>query len=86
MDSIKDFLNNRRAESPAEIFEGKALWEQFIVRFRFGDVVDYLAENGVIMRQSEVSQALEAMGARRMGNTEIVGRQVRPWAIAKDQC
>lgn len=81
MEEIKDFLRSRRAESPADIFEGKALWGQFIVRFRFGDVASYLAEHGLIMQRSEVAQALEDMGARRMGNTVIAKKQVRPWAV-----
>ena len=81
MKEIKDVLKTRRAETPADIFEGKALWEQFIVRFRFGDVASYLAEHGLIMRQSEVAKALEEMGARRMGNTVIATKQIRPWAV-----
>lgn len=81
MKEIRDFLKTRSAETPADIFEGKALWGQFIVRFRFGDVASYLAERGLIMRRSEVAQALEKMGARRMGNTVIAKKQVRPWAV-----
>jgi len=84
-DVIKAFLTDQTT-APADIFKGKALRSEHIVRFRFSDVKAYLEAQGVILRQSELATALEGLGARRMGNTMIAGRQVRPWAIAVSKC
>jgi len=84
--AINAFFAEHATNTPADIFKGKALRSEHIVRFRFSDVKAYLEAQGVILRQSELATALEGLGARRMGNTMIAGRQVRPWAIAVSKC
>jgi hypothetical protein len=81
LNHLKSFANERRADKPVDIFNGQVIWSNYDIKFRFSDFSNYIKEQGYLLRTSELREALEAISARRLGNTHIAKKQVRPWAV-----
>lgn len=84
--ALDSYLRDRaipKGESDALFFEGKVLEDDFMYTFSITPFHEHLMKCGSTETVNALVVKLKAAGAVQRGNTEIVGKQTRPWVMSK---